>query len=77
MTDSDRSIVGVRFTPSGRVYYFSPNNLDLNVGDTVEVETDIGPRKGVVIIAPSQVAHHDVRGPLDSVTRLVAANSTD
>ena len=39
-------IVGVRFTPSGKVYFFAPGNVVVSVGDRVEVETDIGYREG-------------------------------
>ena len=49
MMDGQRKqgeIVGVRFTPSGRVYFFAPGNVVVSVGDRVEVETDVGYREG-------------------------------
>ena len=63
------SLVGIRFTLNGRVHYFDPAELDLEVGDRVSVETEEGPRDGRVVIAPDQVLHSDLRGPLDRVLR--------
>ena len=69
----EKEIVGVRLAPLGRVYYFSPGNVDVSVGDRVEVETDIGYRDGTVVIAPEQVRYSDVRGELDTVVRKIGA----
>ena len=38
-------IVGVRFKPVGKIYYFNPAGLDIKNDDSVIVETD---RKSVV-----------------------------
>lgn len=35
-------IVGVRFKPVGKIYYFAPGQFQLNVGDGVIVETARG-----------------------------------
>ena len=67
------SIAGVRFSRSGRVHYVDPSNLDLSAGDRVIVETEDGPREGHVVIAPEQVLHSDLRGPLDPVLRKLDA----
>ena len=61
--------VGIRFKPSDKVQYFSPNNLELSVGDKVLAETDEGPREGVVVIAADQVLYSDLRGPMNSILR--------
>ena len=63
------AIVGVRFKRGGRIHFFDPANLDLAVGDRVVLETADGTREGSVAIAPSQVLHSDLRGPLDPVLR--------
>ncbi len=65
------SLVGVRFDRSGNVAYFDASGFDLTLGDLVMVETDRGPREGRVVIAPSQILHSDLRGPLDPVLRVV------
>ena len=64
-------IVGVRFTPSGRVHFFSPGNVEMAVGDRVEVETDLGGREGTVVIAPDQMRYSDLRGEFDTVVRKI------
>ena len=61
------AIVGVRFQPYDRVTYFEAEGLALSVGDKVVVETESGPREGRVAIAPGQVVHSDLRGPLNRV----------
>ena len=35
-------IVGVRFQPVGKIYYFSPAGLDIKDNDSVIVETSRG-----------------------------------
>jgi cell fate regulator YaaT (PSP1 superfamily) len=57
-------LVGIRLRPLDPVQYFSPGDEDLAVGDRVLVETEIGPREGLVAIAPAQVLYSEVRGPL-------------
>ena len=37
-----KKVVGVRFKPVGKVYYFDPENLDINQNDSVIVETARG-----------------------------------
>ena len=64
-----RDTVGVRFQTGGRVHYCDPLGLDLSVGDRVSVDTDEGEREGEVVIAPGQVIHSDLRGPMDPVLR--------
>ena len=68
---SKGKIVGVRFTPSGNVRFFAPGDVDVQIGDTVEVETDVGYRQGTVVIAPNQVRYADLRGDLDAIVRKV------
>mgnify|MGYP000911685516 CR=1 FL=1 len=36
------TVVGVRFKKAGKIYYFDPNENDINVGDDVIVETARG-----------------------------------
>jgi cell fate regulator YaaT (PSP1 superfamily) len=53
------------------VHFCDPSGFSLAVGDTVIVETENGPRDGRVVMAPDQVAHSDLRGPMDSVIAVV------
>jgi cell fate regulator YaaT (PSP1 superfamily) len=63
------NVVGVRFMLAGRVQWFDPGTEDLDVDDRVEVETESGPREGVVAIAPRQVLFSQLRGPLAPLLR--------
>ncbi len=62
-------IVGVRFKRAGKVYYFDPAGIDLEVNDRVIVETTQGREMGQVTIAPKQVLASDVEKPLKPVMR--------
>ena len=44
------TIIGVRFRNVGKVYYFSPRDLDVCVGDHVIVETARGVEYGFVVL---------------------------
>jgi len=62
-------IVGIRFKKAGKVYYFGPAGIDLEINDHVIVETSRGPELGRVVIAPRQVLASEVTGPLKPVMR--------
>lgn len=62
-------VVGVRFKKAGKVYYFDPVDLELEVNDYVVVETAQGLELGQVVIAPGQVLASDVGKPLKAVLR--------
>lgn len=62
-------VAGIRFQRSGKVVFVDPRDLDVQVDDAVVVAMDDGPRLGTVVIAPRQVIHSEVRGPLPPVLR--------
>jgi len=62
-------IVGVRFKRAGRVYYFDPAGIDLEVNDYVVVKTARGLELGQVVISPKQVLASEVTTQLKSVVR--------
>ena len=62
-------IVGVRFKRAGRVYYFDPSGIELEVNDHVVVKTSRGLELGHVVISPKQVLASEVRGELKPVVR--------
>jgi cell fate regulator YaaT (PSP1 superfamily) len=67
-------IVGVRFKPATKVYYFDPTGFeDLKAGEYVIVETARGQEAGKVVIAPSEVADQEIVGHLKGVTRRATA----
>ena len=62
-------IVGIRFKKAGRVYYFDPEGIELEVNDYVVVETTRGLELGHVVIAPKQVLANEVTTPLKPIMR--------
>jgi cell fate regulator YaaT (PSP1 superfamily) len=62
-------VVGVRFKRAGKLYYFDPAGIDLDVGDWVVMDTGRGPELGHVAIAPKQVPDNDITEPLKPVMR--------
>lgn len=63
-------IVGVRFKPAGKVYYFDPVDFTIKNGDFVVVETARGVELGEVVIVPCEVSDESVVKPLKSVLRV-------
>ncbi len=62
-------IVGLRFKRAGKVYYFAPAGIELEVNDYVIVETTRGLELGQVVISPKQVLASAVGSPLKPVVR--------
>ena len=62
-------IVGVRFRPVGKLYYFSPKDLDLQEGEGVIVETARGVEFGRVVLSPREIEDEMVTQPLKPVLR--------
>lgn len=62
-------VIGVRFNPATKVYYFDPADLEnLRVGEFVIVETSRGKEAGKIVIAPREVGHEEVVGRLKAVS---------
>jgi len=62
-------VVGIRFKRTGKVYYFDPAGIDLDVHDHVVVKTARGLEMGQVVVAPWQVLDSELREPLKPVVR--------
>ena len=62
-------IIGVKFKSVGKVYYFSPNGLELALGDKVIVETARGIECGEVSLALKEISDDEINSPLKSVIR--------
>ena len=63
-------IVGVRFRPAGKIYYFDPVRFPLHTGSHVIVETARGVEFGTVIIAPKEIDESQIVSPLKPVLRI-------
>ncbi len=69
-------IIGVRFKPVGKVYYFDPLDFDIRRGDNVVVETSRGTEYGEVIVGVKDVDDSTVIKPLKGVLRLATEEDT-
>ena len=69
MTEGGRvsRVVGVRLNEMQPLVYFRPGEQELEVGDWVLVDTEQGPRRGRVVIAPGQVSFSMLTGEIDTV----------
>jgi cell fate regulator YaaT (PSP1 superfamily) len=69
MTEGHRvsRVVGVRLNEMQPLRFFRTGEQDLEVGDLVLVDTEDGPRRGRVVIAPGQVVFSALTGPVDTI----------
>ncbi len=63
-------VIGVRFKKAGKIYYFDPNELNINKEDYVIVETVRGIEFGQCVIGVKEVSENDIIAPLKSVLRV-------
>lgn len=70
-------VIGVRFKPVGKIYYFDPNEFSIETDDYVIVETARGIEFGQVVLAEKQVDVEDVVLPLKKVVRIATNHDID
>lgn len=63
-------VIGITFKPKGRMYYFSPNRLNLKKNDFVIVETDRGLQFGQVDLGITEIEDEKLKSSLKKVIRL-------
>lgn len=63
-------VVGVRFRDNGKIYYFSPRDLEIRKGDNVIVETARGVEYGRVMFANRDVEEETMVAELKPVIRV-------
>src|SRR5690554_1699278 len=63
-------VVGVRFKRAGKIYYFDPGEIDVQLNDFVIVETARGIELGHVVVGPKEVTEEEIVAPLKSVIRV-------
>ena len=69
-----KEIIGIRFKKVGKIYYFSPNNMQLEAGDHAIVETVRGIECGEVVLGNREMADSAVTAPLKPIIRKADAN---
>lgn len=65
-------IIGVKFKPTGKVYYFAANQQQANAADSVIVETARGLEIGVVATPNKMVKSSEIVPPLRPVVRIAS-----
>jgi len=63
-------VVGVKFRNAGKVYYFDPNGIEFERGQSVIVETANGIELGKVSIPFLDVVDEEINSPLKAVLRV-------
>ena len=63
-------VIGVRFRPAGKIYYFAPGKFHIRQGGKVIVETARGIEFGTVVAGPKEVKDEEVMQPLKSAIRI-------
>lgn len=61
--------LGIRFRVSGKIYYFKPNNEEIDVGDACIVETIRGIEYGKVVKKDVMVDEKSLKSPLRTIIR--------
>ena len=62
-------VIGVRFRPNGKIYFFAPNGIELEVGDAVIVETARGVEYGKVVLGKREIEEGNITSTLKPVIR--------
>ena len=62
-------VIGVRFRSNGKIYFFAPNGIELETGDSVIVETARGVEFGKVVLGRRQIKDEEISSPLKPVIR--------
>ena len=62
-------VVGIRFKPVGKIYYFNPEQTTLEVGDGVIVETTRGVEYGTVVLPEKEIDEEKFNMPIKSILR--------
>jgi cell fate regulator YaaT (PSP1 superfamily) len=63
-------VVGVRFKKAGKVYYFDPDQFNIEAGTNVIVETARGVEFGEAVITVRDVTDDEIVAPLKKVMRI-------
>lgn len=64
------NVVGIRFKKVGKIYYFEPQNLKINKGDYLIVETARGIELGECVIGIKEISEEEIISPLKKVLRI-------
>ena len=71
-----KTIVGVKFKKPGKMYYFDPQKLNLEIGTKVIVETALGDEYGEVVIGNKEINEDKISNQLKKVIRIATDKDT-
>lgn len=63
-------VIGVRFRKNGKIYFFSPNELPIEIGQNVIVETSRGVEYGKVVLGKREIKSEKIISTLKPVIRI-------
>ncbi|WP_027630171.1 PSP1 domain-containing protein [Ruminiclostridium cellobioparum] len=69
-------VVGVRFKTAGKIYYFDPGELIIDLNRNVIVETARGIEFGLVVVPNREVEESEIVAPLKKVIRIATDEDT-
>jgi len=70
-------VIGVRFKNAGKVYYFDPAQLEVELGQSIIVETANGLELGEVAMLPREVSEESITAPLKQAVRIATAQDLE
>lgn len=62
-------IIGVRFKSVGKIYYFDPQDAELQIGDKVIVETARGVECGEVVMTDREIDEKNFKNPIKPIIK--------
>ena len=65
-----KKIIGVRFKKPGKIYFFDPQDIEVEMGEKVIVETTMGDEIGEVVINNRELPDDKISKPLKKVIRV-------
>lgn len=71
------NVVGVRFKPAGKTYYFNPLDMNIEQGDHVIVETTRGMEYGSVVMGRRLIEDGQFQKPVKDVIRIATDEDTE
>lgn len=63
-------VIGVRFKKAGKIYYFDPDDIDVEKDQNVIVETARGIEFGEVVVGSKEITEEEIVSPLKKVLRI-------
>ena len=63
-------IIGVKFKKPGKIYFFDPGNLHINIKTKVIVETSLGEELGEVVAKKKLLPNTELNTPLKKIIRI-------